>query len=84
MLRLRADTMPAVTVPPSPKGLPTAMTASPTRILSLSPNGTALSGWSEVTLSTATSTLVSLPTTSALSFVPSVRITVTSLAPSTT
>ncbi len=84
MLRLRADTMPAVTVPPSPKGLPTAITGSPTRILSLSPKGTAGRGWAGFTFSTATSTLLSLPTTSALSLVPSVRMTVMSLAPSIT
>ena len=31
MLRLRAETMPAVTVPPRPKGLPIAITQSPIR-----------------------------------------------------
>ena len=36
----RAETMPAVTVPPRPNGLPTAITASPTRTLLLSPNVT--------------------------------------------
>ena len=45
MLRWRAETMPAVTVPPSPNGLPTAITQSPTRIASLSPNLTAFSGF---------------------------------------
>ena len=40
MSRLRADTMPAVTVPPSPKGFPTAITQSPTRTASESPNST--------------------------------------------
>ena len=33
-----ADTMPAVTVPPSPNGLPTEITQSPTWALLLSPN----------------------------------------------
>jgi hypothetical protein len=31
MSRARAETIPAVTVPPSPNGLPTAMTHSPIR-----------------------------------------------------
>ncbi len=31
MSRPRAETMPAVTVPPSPNGLPTAITQSPMR-----------------------------------------------------
>ena len=39
MSRAIAETMPRVTVPPRPKGLPTAMTSSPTRTLSLSPSG---------------------------------------------
>ena len=34
MSRLRAETMPTVTEPPSPNGLPIAITQSPTRILS--------------------------------------------------
>ena len=45
-MRLRAETMPAVTVSPRPNGLPTAITPSPTRILSLSPNLTVFSGLS--------------------------------------
>ena len=32
MSRLRAETMPAVTVPPRPNGLPIAITQSPTRM----------------------------------------------------
>ena len=32
MSRWRAETMPAVTVPPSPKGLPIAITQSPIRV----------------------------------------------------
>jgi hypothetical protein len=40
MSRPRADTMPAVTLPPSPNGLPTAMIQSPTLALSLSPQVT--------------------------------------------
>ena len=84
MLRLRAEMMPAVTVSPRPNGLPTAITPSPTRILSLSPNLTVLSGFSLSTLRTATSTLESLPMTLALSFRPSVKMTIISLASPTT
>src|SRR5882672_9911833 len=43
MSRARAETMPAVTVPPRPKGLPIASTQSPTFMTSLSPNETAVS-----------------------------------------
>jgi hypothetical protein len=46
MSRLRAETMPAVTVPPRLNGLPMAMTHSPSRSFSESPNLTALSGLS--------------------------------------
>ena len=56
ILRLRAETMPAVTEPPRPNGLPTASTQSPTRDLSLSPNLAAFNGFSGFTRSTATST----------------------------
>ncbi len=66
MLRPRAETMPAVTEPPRPNGLPIAITQSPGRILSESPKVTALSGLSDFTRSTARSTLESLPTISAL------------------
>ena len=41
MSRPRAETMPAVTVPPRPNGLPIASTQSPTRSASESPNCTA-------------------------------------------
>ncbi len=84
MLRLRAEMMPAVTVSPRPNGLPTAITPSPTRILSLSPNLTVLSGLSLSTFKTATSTFASLPTTVALSLRPSVKMTTMSLASPTT
>ena len=50
MSRLRAETMPAVTVPPRLNGLPIAITHSPSRSLSESPNFTALSGLSGLTL----------------------------------
>ena len=52
MSRWRADRMPAVTVPPSPNGLPIASTQSPTRALSLSPQTAAGSGLSVLTFST--------------------------------
>src|SRR5664279_3927012 len=42
MSRLRAETIPAVTVPPRLNGLPIAITHSPSRNLSESPNFTAL------------------------------------------
>ena len=58
MSRLRAETMPAVTVPPRLNGLPIAITQSPSRSLSLSPNFTALSGLSGLTRSSARSVLV--------------------------
>ena len=80
MSRLRAETMPAVTVPPRLNGLPMAITHSPSRSLSESPNFTALSGLSACTRSSARSTLESLPTRSALSLVPSLRMTVISSA----
>ncbi len=84
MLRPLAEMMPAVTVPPSANGLPTAMTQSPTRDLSLSPNFTAVRGLAGLTRNTARSTLASLPMISARSLVPSVKMTSTSLAPSMT
>ena len=45
MSRLRAETMPAVTVPPRLNGLPMAITQSPSRSFSESPNFTAFSGF---------------------------------------
>ena len=80
MSRLRADTMPAVTEPPRLNGLPMAITHSPSLILSESPNLTALSGLVGLTRSTARSVFWSRPTTSALSRVPSVKMTVISSA----
>ena len=67
MSRLRADTMPAVTVPPRLNGLPIAITHSPSRSLSESPNFTALSGLSGFTRSSARSVFWSRPISSALS-----------------
>ena len=63
MLRLRAETMPAVTVEPMPKGSPIAITQSPMRALSLSPKWVAGKGLSGVTFSSARSVLTSRPTT---------------------
>ena len=61
MSRLRAETMPAVTVPPRLNGLPIAITHSPSRSFSESPNFTALSGLSDLTRSSAMSVFWSLP-----------------------
>ena len=84
MSRPRAETMPAVTVPPRPNGLPIATTQSPTRAVSLSPKATAVSGLSGFTRSSATSTRSSRPTNSAFNIVLSARVTVISSAPSMT
>ncbi len=63
MSRLRAETMPAVTVEPRPKGSPIAITQSPMRALSLSPKWVAGSGFLGVTFSSARSVLSSRPIT---------------------
>ena len=76
MSRLRAETMPTVTVPPRPNGLPIAITQSPMRIMSELPNFTAVSLCAfGSTFSTAMSVLVSVPTSSAFSLAPSVKLT---------
>ncbi len=67
MFRPRADTMPTVTDPPSPNGLPIAITQSPMRTASLSPNFTAASGVDDSTFRTARSVFGSTPTTVASS-----------------
>ena len=82
--RPRAETMPAVTVPPRPNGLPIATTQSPTRAVSESPNCTAGSGLSDLTCNRATSPVSSRPSTLAFSEVLSCRVTVISSAPSIT
>ncbi len=71
MSRARAETMPAVTVPPSPKGLPMASTQSPTRVWSESPHSSAYSALSVSTLSSARSVFGSRPTMVAFSSVSS-------------
>ena len=65
IVRSRAETMPAVTVPPSPKGLPTASTQSPTRGMS-SASLTKAKSLRPSTFSNARSLIGSLPTTFAL------------------
>ena len=81
MSRPRDDTMPAVTVPDRPNGLPIASTQSPTRDLSLSPKATAVSLWSACTCSTARSVRSSWPSSLAFSTVLSCSVTVISSAP---
>ena len=67
--------MPAVTVLAKPNGLPMAMTQSPTRVSSESPNSRKGSGSSDSTRSTARSVFGSRPTTSAFSSLSSWRRT---------
>src|SRR3546814_6808681 len=55
MSRERAETMPAVTVPPRPKGLPMATTQSPMRVASESPQAVDGSGFLASTFSSARS-----------------------------
>ena len=85
MSRPRAETMPAVTVPPRPNGLPIASTQSPTRdcvgIAEIAPSAAACP---DFTFSSAMSPLSSRPTISAFSVVLSCSVTVTSSAPSMT
>ncbi len=76
MSRLRAETMPAVTVEPRPKGSPIAITQSPILALSLSPKWVAGKGFLGVTLSSARSVLVSRPTILAGRTEPSFSVTV--------
>ena len=64
--RLRALTMPVVTVPARPSGLPTAMTGSPTAIVSESPMATGVRSLGAfLTGMTARSVEGSVPRTSA-------------------
>ena len=67
--------MPAVTVPPRPKGLPIAITQSPILVRSERPQRVAGRGRSASTLSTAMSVFSSLPTIVASSVVSSERRT---------
>ncbi len=84
MSRPRAETMPAVTVPPRPNGLPIANTQSPTRDCDELPKPTVGSGLSDFTFSSAISPLSSRPTIVAFSVVLSCKVTDTSSAPSMT
>ena len=76
MLRCSAETMPAVTVPPRPNGLPIATTQSPTRVRVESPKRTKGRAGSRLILSTAMSEAWSRPTTSASYSVRSASVTV--------
>ncbi len=81
--RWRALTMPAVTVLSSPKGEPMAITHSPTRKRDTSPMRTVGKRVASI-LTTAMSVRRSAPTTRAENSRPSVSVTTTSSAPSTT
>src|SRR5580765_1864562 len=83
--RLRALTIPVVTVPARPSGLPMAMTGSPTLSASESPTATGVRpDGGEVRRTTARSVEGSVPRMVPLSDRPSVSVTVTAVAPSTT
>ncbi len=85
IVRLSALTMPVVTVPSRPNGLPMATTPSPTRTPLESANCSGCSSdFGASTLITATSVEESVPTTFALAFLPSANVTVIEFAPSTT
>src|SRR6478752_1274481 len=77
------DTMPAVTLPARPSGLPTATTSWPTRRSSARPIATG-AGTAPRALSTARSDSTSRPTTSTLTVVPSVNAASALLTPATT
>ena len=75
MSRLSALTMPAVTEPPNPNGLPIAITGSPTRIARLSPNPTTGNGFTALTFSTARSAIGLEPSRAARNVVLSCNVT---------
>ena len=75
---------PVVAVPPSPNGLPMAITQSPARVSSESPKAANGSASSDRTSSTARSVFGSRPTSAAGNRVPSFRVTIISSAPSMT
>ncbi len=66
MLRLRAQTMPVVTVPDRPSGAPIAMAVSPTFSLLESANVAGVMPLASVSLMTARSLIGSVPTIFAL------------------
>ncbi|EKE16935.1 MAG: hypothetical protein ACD_10C00710G0001 [uncultured bacterium] len=72
--RPRAETIPIVTVWPTPKGLPMARTTSPTRKLSIWPN-VMVGNLSALICKMAKSDSGSLPITRALCVVPSLSET---------
>src|SRR3954468_21760620 len=76
MSRAVAEMMPAVTLPPRPKGLPIASTQSPTRVLLESPHAAAGSGVLGSTFKTARSVTGSRPITCACNVVSSDSVTV--------
>jgi len=81
MSRLRALTIPVVTVSSSPNGLPIATTPSPTWSLPESPSASGCSLLEGAfTFSTAMSDEGSAPTTVALYFDPSLKVTEIALA----
>ena len=86
MSRCLAEMMPTVTEPPSPNGLPIAITQSPTRSLVGGAERHRRAAASSASPSAAArSVLVSLPSTlSTLSLVPSLKLTMISSAPSMT
>ena len=75
--------MPAVTLPDSPSGLPSATTSCPTWRVVASPSTTG-SGTGPVARRTARSESGSLPVTSTVAWVPSANSAVACRAPSTT
>ena len=83
LLRPTAETMPEVTVWPTPNGLPTATTKSPTRSWSEFASDSAVSFSAGIFIS-ATSVSASEPRNSAFSSRPSASVTDTSSAPSIT
>ena len=85
MSRLLAEMMPSETEPPSPNGLPIAITQSPTSISAEEPNFTSGSGFFGVTFKSARSALVSRPMIlSTTSLEPSWKLMSISSAPSMT
>ncbi len=84
MSRPRAETIPAVTVPPSPNGLPTAITHWPGSTSSESPSWMKANLPGRTIRSRARSVRGSRPTIFAGRVLPSSRVTVTEVAPLTT
>ena len=81
ILLFLADIIPAVTVPPKPKGLPIAITQSPILALSEFPNFTGLNLSSESICNTAISDNGSEPIILALYSLSSLNLTNISSAP---